>query len=42
MLSFVAKRDIVLATGHFSGNEITATVDAPVDAGVRRSRRAAP
>jgi hypothetical protein len=36
VLALVAKHDMVLATGHLSGDEITATVDAAVDAGVRR------
>ncbi|GAA3396806.1 DUF6282 family protein [Cryptosporangium minutisporangium] len=36
VLSLVAKHDMVLATGHLSGDEIVATVDAAVDAGVRR------
>ncbi|MFG1922078.1 DUF6282 family protein [Cryptosporangium sp. NPDC048952] len=36
VLSLVAKHDMALATGHLSGDEIIAAVDAAVDAGVRR------
>jgi hypothetical protein len=36
VLSVVAKYDMVLATGHLSGPEIMAAVDAAVAAGVRR------
>ncbi|WP_035855000.1 DUF6282 family protein [Cryptosporangium arvum] len=36
VLTLVAKHDMALATGHLSGDEILAAVDAAVDAGVRR------
>lgn len=36
VLTLVARHDMVLATGHLSGAEITAVVDAAVECGVRR------
>jgi hypothetical protein len=36
VLTLIAKHDMVLATGHLSGPEIKAAVDAAADAGVRR------
>ena len=36
ILSLIAKHDMVLATGHLSGDEIVATVEAARDLGVRR------
>jgi len=36
VLSLIAKHDMVLATGHLSGTEITAVVEAAADLGVRR------
>ena len=36
VLALIAKHDMVLATGHLSGVEIKAAVDAAADAGVRR------
>lgn len=36
VLALVAKHDMVLATGHLSGPEIVAVVDAAAEAGVRR------
>jgi hypothetical protein len=35
VFSIIAKHDMVLATGHLSGSEIIAAVDAAADAGVR-------
>jgi hypothetical protein len=36
VFAVIAKHDMVLATGHLSGSEIIAAVDAAADAGVRR------
>ncbi|MFG1605989.1 DUF6282 family protein [Actinoplanes sp. NPDC049265] len=36
VLTLIAKHDMVLATGHLSGAEIKATVEAAAEAGVRR------
>ncbi|MEU3454963.1 DUF6282 family protein [Micromonospora sp. NPDC006766] len=36
VLSVIARHDMVLATGHLSGDEITTVVDAAADLGVRR------